>query len=251
MAENPYVNKVELADGTPLMDISDTTAEPGDVLTGKEFYQASGARGVGTLSDFTGATASTAGAHGLVPAPAAGDEAMFLRGDGQWANGGRPMVILDYGSSTWNDFITAFNANVIVYCRASSNSNPATGSKGRMAFMAFVNYDGSGNPTNVEFQYYRSVSSHSASQQGDQVFIYKLTNANAWSVTTREAMSKIAVGNGLTSSYSSGTITIGLDGGSNNASKVKEMYVGTNASSQTVLYIKTVDNTVREIVFDA
>lgn len=37
-----------------------------------------------TYSDFTGAGASTAGAHGLVPAPAAGDNAKYLRGDGTW-----------------------------------------------------------------------------------------------------------------------------------------------------------------------
>lgn len=36
--------------------------------------------------DMTGAGASTAGAHGLVPAPAAGDNAKFLRGDGTWQN---------------------------------------------------------------------------------------------------------------------------------------------------------------------
>ena len=34
---------------------------------------------------FTGATASTAGTAGLVPAPAAGDEAKFLKADGTWA----------------------------------------------------------------------------------------------------------------------------------------------------------------------
>lgn len=38
-----------------------------------------------TYSDFTGATSSTAGAHGLVPAPAAGDQNKFLQGDGTWA----------------------------------------------------------------------------------------------------------------------------------------------------------------------
>ena len=35
--------------------------------------------------DFTGATASTAGVHGLVPAPAAGDETKYLKGDGTWS----------------------------------------------------------------------------------------------------------------------------------------------------------------------
>ena len=71
------------------------------------------------------------------------------------------MTILSYGSSTWNDFITAYNANKVVYCRASSNANPASGSQTRLAFMAYV--DNAVSPTNVEFQYYRSVSSHSVS----------------------------------------------------------------------------------------
>lgn len=35
-------------------------------------------------SDFTGATATAAGAHGLVPAPAAGDNTKLLVGDGTW-----------------------------------------------------------------------------------------------------------------------------------------------------------------------
>lgn len=49
MASNPYVNKVELADGTPVMDITDTTAEAEDVADGEVFYTAAGARSVGTL----------------------------------------------------------------------------------------------------------------------------------------------------------------------------------------------------------
>ena len=32
----------------------------------------------------TGATSSTAGAHGLVPAPVAGDDTKYLKGDGTW-----------------------------------------------------------------------------------------------------------------------------------------------------------------------
>ena len=118
------------------------------------------------------------------------------------------MVVLSYGSSTWNDFITAYQTNTVVYCRASSNSDPATGSQTRMAFMAYVN--NATTPTSVEFQYYRSVSSKTASQQGDQVFVYTLTNANGgtWSVITREAASKIVAGTNMTSSYSSGTLTL-------------------------------------------
>ena len=37
-----------------------------------------------TYNDLKGATASAAGVHGLVPAPAAGAQAKFLRGDGTW-----------------------------------------------------------------------------------------------------------------------------------------------------------------------
>lgn len=116
------------------------------------------------------------------------------------------MVVLSYGNSTWNDFITAYNDNRVVYCRASSNSNPASGSQTRMAFMAYVN--NAENPTNVEFQYVRSVSTKSDSQQGDQVFVYTLTNAGAWSVQTRNSFTKISAGTNMTSSYNNGTLTL-------------------------------------------
>ena len=46
----------------------------------------------------------------------------------------KSLVILSYGISTWQDFIDAYSSNSLVYCRASSNSNPATGSQTRLAF---------------------------------------------------------------------------------------------------------------------
>lgn len=122
------------------------------------------------------------------------------------------MTILKYGSSTWTDFITAYDNKAIVYCRASSNSNPGTGSQTRLAFMAYVNNETT--PTEVEFQYYRSVSSHSDSQQGDQVYVYKLNKTTGWSVTTRNAFTKVIAGTGLTSSFTTGTsssITLSFD----------------------------------------
>lgn len=118
---------------------------------------------------------------------------------------GTEMVVLAYGKSTWADFLAAY-PNAVVYCRASSNSNPASGSQTRMAFMAYVNNET--NPTNVEFQYYRSVSSHSATQQGDQVYVYKLDKTAGWSVTTREAYTRITAGTGMTQSYSGGVLTL-------------------------------------------
>lgn len=123
------------------------------------------------------------------------------------------MTILSYGSSTWADFEAAYNANKVVYCRASSNANPASGSQTRLAFMAYVN--NATTPTNVEFQYYRSVKSHTASQQGDQVFVYKLDKTSGWSVTVREAYTKIVAGTGLDSSYANGTLSLTCSGGGN------------------------------------
>ena len=119
------------------------------------------------------------------------------------------MVEMSYGeANAWAKFLSAYQAKQIVYCRASSGSNPASGSQTRKAFMAYVN--NADNPTQVEFQYYRSVSSHSDSQQGDQVFIYLLTSANGgtWSVTTRNAFTKVVAGTNMTSSYASGAITL-------------------------------------------
>lgn len=164
-----------------------------------------------TYSDFTGATSSVAGAHGLVPAPTTSDTNKYLKGDGTWGtvvSGG--LVEVAYGeSNAWQKFIDAYNANKIVYCRASSNSNPATGSQTRKAFMAYVN--NATSPTSVEFQYVRSVSSKTSSQPVDQVFVYTLTNASGgtWSVAYRNMAPKLAAGTNATVSYSNGTYTVG------------------------------------------
>ena len=186
--------------GIPTVSVSDNN----------KILQVSNGEWTAVTGLMTGATSSANGTSGLVPAPTTSDVNKFLAGDGTYKSGGLPMVILKYGISTWTDFINAYNNNVIVYCRASSSSNPASGSQLRMAFMAYVNNDT--NPTEVEFQYYRSVSSHTASQMGDQVFVYKLNKTNGWSVTTREAsLKQISVGSGLSVSYSSNKITINLE----------------------------------------
>lgn len=172
--------------------------------------------GVVTIPAMTGATSSTAGTAGLVPAPATTDVDKFLAGDGTYKSGGLPMVILSYGSSTWQDFIDAYNNNVIVYCRASSNSNPASGSQTRMAFMAYVN--NSETPTEVEFQYYRSTNptSRTISAINDQVYVYKLESKNGgtWSVAARESGMKtlaLATGNAGSVTYDKTTAIVTLD----------------------------------------
>ena len=153
-------------------DVSGTTAEAADVKAPKVFVSANGTLTIGTGEN-------------------------------------TEMVVLSYGKSTWAEFLAAYLSNTIVYCRASSNSNPASGSQTRMAFMAYINNET--NPTNVEFQYYRSVNAHSATQQGDQVYVYKLDKNAGWSVIVREAYTKIVAGTGLKTSYSNGTLTISLE----------------------------------------
>ena len=120
------------------------------------------------------------------------------------------MSVLSYGHSTWADFLAAYSTNSVVYCRASSGNNPASGSQTRMAFMAYVDKADASEITNVEFQYYRSVNTHSNTQQGDQVYIYKLHKTSGWSVTVRENYTKIVAGTGLSGSYSNGVLTISL-----------------------------------------
>lgn len=120
------------------------------------------------------------------------------------------MYMMAYGKSTWADFIDAYTKNKIVYCRASSNTNPGSGSQNRLAFMAYVNNEDPSSITEVEFQYYRSVSTHTITQQGDQMYVYKLTKNSGWSVTIRESYTRIVAGTGLTSSFNNGVLTISL-----------------------------------------
>lgn len=119
-----------------------------------------------------------------------------LSNDSEFING---LTELEYGVSTWAEFTAARNAKKIVYCRC-----PMSGNSYRYAFLAYV------SNTNVEFQYYRSVNAHTASQMGDQVFVYTLSNNGTWTTTTREASSKVIAGTGLNSSYTKDKLTLSI-----------------------------------------
>jgi len=207
------ISKVIL-NGVTQMDVTDTTAQAEDVTAPEVFYSSNGTRTVGTGTG--GAVLSVNGQTGTVVLDAADVGALpdttviptktsDLTNDSNFMSG---MTILSYGKSTWADFIAAYTANHIVYCRASSASNPASGSQTRMAFMAYVSNET--NPTNVEFQYYRSVNAHSATQQGDQVYVYKLDKTAGWTVTVRECYTRIVAGTGINATYSNGVLTISL-----------------------------------------
>lgn len=130
----------------------------------------------------------------------------------------KEMVVLSYGTSTWNDFISAYNKNRVVYCRASSDSDPGTGAKTRLGILTFV--DNESSPTTAEFHFRLSSSSHTDSKQGDQTFVYKLTSSGIWSVETRNNFTKVVAGTNLTSSYTTGAnSTITISGNYQNATQ--------------------------------
>ena len=103
-----------------------------------------------------------------------------------------------YGTTTYAAITSAIAATKIVYCKVSPSG------ASRMAFLAYI------GSNNVEFQYYRSLSSRSATNQLDEVYVYTVTSSG-WTTTTRKAGVLIAAGTGLTSSYSGGTLTLSLD----------------------------------------
>ena len=119
-----------------------------------------------------------------------------------WETEWTKMVVLEYWVSTWQDFLDAYNKNALVYCRVSSWSSGY-----RMAFMAYTAWQWT--PTEVEFQYYRSRSSHSQdSTQLDEVYVYKLTNAWTWTTTQRDTWARITNGTWISiSSVTSSWIT--------------------------------------------
>lgn len=129
-----------------------------------------------------------------------------------WKEAWTQMKVLSYGHSTWQDFLNAYNENAVVYCRASSSSDPSTGSQWRLAFMAYVN--NANNPTEVEFQYYRSRSDHnSAANQLDEVYVYKLVPASGWTwtVTQRNTWAKAVAWTWINLAFGSGNMTISAD----------------------------------------
>ena len=60
-----------------------------------------------TYENFTGASASAVGASGLVPAPAAGDQAKFLCGDGTWKTTPDTDTTYEVATSTENGLMSA------------------------------------------------------------------------------------------------------------------------------------------------
>lgn len=68
MASNPYVNKVQLANGTTLIDLSADTVAAGKMLSGIKAHDKSGATVTGTIPTKTASNLSASGKTVTVPA---------------------------------------------------------------------------------------------------------------------------------------------------------------------------------------
>ena len=130
-----------------------------------------------------------------------------------WETEWTKMVVLSYGHSTWQDFLDAYEKNAIVYCKASSQSNPWSWAQTRMAFMTFVDINSSTQAIQgVEFQYYRSRSSHStAATVLDEVYIYKLASNWTWTVTQRDTAAEPIAWTWIWLTYNASGMTISAD----------------------------------------
>lgn len=82
MATNPYVNKVQKADGTTLIDLTSDTAVASDVAQGKYFHLATGERVQGTASGGGGASNVVTGTFKGTTTGAAMDVTLNYSGSG-------------------------------------------------------------------------------------------------------------------------------------------------------------------------
>lgn len=101
-----------------------------------------------------------------------------------------------YGVTSYADVKAAITAKKIVYCAVPSGANGL-----RMAFLAYV------SSSNVEFQYYRSLSTHDSTDQGDEVYVYTVASSG-WTTKTRRSNIRYKAGTNMTQSYSSSTETL-------------------------------------------
>ena len=208
-------NKVVFGDET-LIDLTGDTVTPADLAQGVTAHDASGQQIQGTATP-GGATSLDDLSDVEITNPLFG-QGLFFDGT-KWVNFRSGFFVASYGNSTYAEVLAAYKANLMVYCRASSNSDPATGNQLRMAFLAYVN--DVNTPTEFEFQYYRSVATHSNSQQGDQVIIYKLNSSGTWSVTTRNTFTKISVNSStMSSTYNNGELILSANGGGSGSTVV-------------------------------
>lgn len=97
--------------------------------------------GGGEYSDFTGATEIMAGEHGLVPAPQAGEQDKYLKGDGTWetVSGGIPTNATFWGAS-YDSVNNAVSEDITL------DQSKSQKIKSRINSSGYFYLDGVGNP---------------------------------------------------------------------------------------------------------
>lgn len=108
------------------------------IVDNSEKLEGHGASYFARNQSMTGASSGTAGATGLVPAPAAGDQAKYLKGDGTWAKPAASELSFDNtgtGLSATNpqDAITELNADIASLIKVKRVPIPSFSASGNNA----------------------------------------------------------------------------------------------------------------------
>ncbi len=100
---------------------------------------------------FVGSSSGVAGSKGLVPAPAAGDQGKFLKGDGTWATAGGASLTTIYMSDDGSKFQGSVFSNMMFPSGGFAfSSTPITGNNTALSLSDISAILASGCPIRVE-----------------------------------------------------------------------------------------------------
>lgn len=109
-----------------------------------------------TVADMGAATSSAAGTHGLVPAPAAGDNTKFLRGDKVWAT--PPNTTYSAGTGLALNGTTFSLGNSGASAGSYGMASATTGNNGTKINIPYITVDSTGRITSISNKEYTSVN---------------------------------------------------------------------------------------------